>query len=45
MWDRLTALQPAAVKEIQRVLFLRKLLRYIRDLINPWEFQEPETLI
>jgi hypothetical protein len=45
MWDRLTALQPATVKEIQTVLFLRKLPRYIRDLINPREFQEPETLI
>ena len=38
-------MQPATVKEIQTVLFLRKLLRYIRDLINPREFQELEALI
>ncbi len=45
MWDHLTALQLATVKEIQTVLFLRKLPRYIRDLINPREFKEPEILI
>jgi hypothetical protein len=45
MWDHHTALQPATVKEIQTVLFLRKLPSYIRDLINPREFQEPEALI
>jgi hypothetical protein len=39
-----SVLQPATVKEIQTVLFLRKLLRYIRDLINPREFQDPENL-
>ncbi len=44
MWDNLTALQPATVKEIQMDLFLRKLLCYTRDLINPREFQEPEDL-
>jgi hypothetical protein len=45
MWDNLTALQPSSVKEIQTVLFLRKLPRHIRNLINPREFQEPEDLI
>ena len=30
MWDNLTALQPATVKEAQTVLFLCKLLRHIR---------------
>jgi hypothetical protein len=45
MWDNLTALQPATLKEIQTVLFLCKLPRHIRNLINPWEFQEPEALI
>ncbi len=45
MWDNLTALQPATVKEIQTVLFLCKLPRYIRNLINPRELQEPEALI
>ena len=44
MWDNLTSLQPATVKEIQTDLFLRKLPSYIRDLINPREFQEPEDL-
>jgi hypothetical protein len=44
LWDQLNALQPATVKEIQTVIFLRKLPSYIRDLINPQEFQDPETL-
>jgi hypothetical protein len=37
-------MQPATVKEIQTVLFLRKLPRHIRNLINPREFQDPKTL-
>jgi hypothetical protein len=45
MWDNLTALQPATVKEVQTVLFLRKLPRHIRNLINPRAFREPEDLI
>jgi hypothetical protein len=45
MWDNLTALQQATVKEIQSVLFLCKLPRHIRNLINLREFQEPEALI
>jgi hypothetical protein len=45
MLDNLTAMQPATVKEIQTVLFLRKLPCYIRNLINPRKFQEPEDLI
>jgi hypothetical protein len=45
MWDNLTALQPATVKEVQTVLFLRNLLRHIRNLINPRAFREPEDLI
>ena len=45
MWDNLTALQPATVKEAQTVLFLRKLPRHIRNLINPWAFKEPEDFI
>jgi hypothetical protein len=44
MWDNLTALQPATVK-VQTVLFLRKLPRHIRNLINPRTFREPEDLI
>jgi hypothetical protein len=44
LWDQFNARQPATVKEIQTVLFLCKLPHYIRDLINPREFQDPETL-
>jgi hypothetical protein len=45
MWDNLTALQPATMKEAQTVLFLHKLLLHIRNLINPRAFKEPEDLI
>jgi hypothetical protein len=45
LWDNLTALHPATVKEAQTVLFLRKLPRHIRNLINPRAFKEPEDLI
>jgi hypothetical protein len=45
MWDNLTALQPATVKEAQTILFLRKLPRHIRNLINLRAFKEPEDLI
>jgi hypothetical protein len=45
MWDNLTALQPSTVKEAQTVLFLHKLPRHIRNLINPRAFNEPEDLI
>jgi hypothetical protein len=45
LWDNLTALQPATVKEAQTVLFLRKLTCHIRNLIIPRVFKEPEDLI
>ncbi len=45
LWDNLTALHPATVKEAQTVLFLRKLPRHIRNLINPRAFKEPEDLL
>ncbi len=45
MWDNLTALQLATVKETQTVLFIRKLARHIRNLINPRAFKELEDLI
>ncbi len=45
LWDNLTALQTASVKEAQTVLFLRKLPHHIRSLINPRAFKEPEDLI
>jgi hypothetical protein len=45
LWDNLTALQLATVKEAQTVLFIRKLARHIRNLINPQAFKEPKDLI
>ncbi len=45
LWDNLTALQLSIVKEAQTVLFLRKLPRHIRNLINPQAFKQPEDLI
>ncbi len=45
MWDNPTALQPSTVKEAQTVLFLRKLPRHIRNVINLRAFKEPEDLI
>ncbi len=45
MRDHLTALQPSTVKEVQTVLFLRKLLRHIRNLINAQAFKELKDLI
>jgi hypothetical protein len=45
IWDNFIALQPATVKEAQTVLFLCKLPRHIRNLINPRAFKEPEDLI
>jgi hypothetical protein len=42
MWDNLTALQPSTVKEAQTVLFLRKLPRHIRNVINLRAFKGPE---
>jgi hypothetical protein len=49
LWDNLTALQPAMIKEAQTALFLRKLPRHISALINTrsfdntlWMSQTPE---
>jgi hypothetical protein len=44
MWDNLATLQLSTVKEAQTVLFLRKLPRHIRNLINLRAFKEPEDL-
>jgi hypothetical protein len=43
MWDHLTALQPATVKEVQTVLILRKLPHQKPD--QTAAFKEPEELI
>jgi hypothetical protein len=45
LWDNLTAMQPGPVKEVQTILFIRKLPRHIRKLINPRAFKELEDLI
>jgi hypothetical protein len=34
LWDNLTALQPATLKDAQTVLFIRKLPHHISNLIN-----------
>jgi hypothetical protein len=38
LWDNLTALQPATLKEAQIALFIRKLLRHISAMINTRSF-------
>jgi hypothetical protein len=45
LWDNLTALQPATVKDAQIAFFIRKLSRHISNLINPRAFQTSEELI
>ncbi len=45
LWDNLTSLQPASVKDAQTLLFIRKLPRHISNLINPRAFKTSEELI
>jgi hypothetical protein len=45
LWDKLTALQPESIKDVQTTLFLRKLPRHISNLINPRAFKTTEELI
>jgi hypothetical protein len=45
LWDNLTALQPASIKDAQTAIFLRKLPRHISSLINPRAFNTTEELI
>jgi hypothetical protein len=45
LWDNLTALQPATIKEAQTALFLRKMPRHIRALINTRSFDTTEEMI
>jgi hypothetical protein len=42
LMDQLNPLKPASVEEIQKVLFLRKMPAYIRDVVNPRDFQLTE---
>ncbi len=44
LWDNLTALQPATLKEAQIALFLRKLPRHISGLINTRSFDTTEMI-
>jgi hypothetical protein len=45
LWDNLTALQPAMMKDVQTALFLRKLPRHISNLINTRAFNTTEEMI
>jgi hypothetical protein len=45
LWDNLTALQPATMKDAQTALFLRKLPRHISNLINARAFNTTEEMI
>jgi hypothetical protein len=45
LWDNLTALQPATMKDAQTALFLRKLPRHISNLINTRAFNTMEEMI
>jgi hypothetical protein len=45
LWDNLTALHPATIKDAQIALFLRKLPRHISTLINTRAFNTTEEMI
>jgi hypothetical protein len=45
LWDNLTALQPATLKDAQVALFLRKLPRHINTLINTRSFDTTQEMI
>jgi hypothetical protein len=45
LWDNLTALQPATMKDAQTALFIRKLPRHISSLINMRAFNTTEEMI
>jgi hypothetical protein len=45
LWDNLTALQPATIKDAQIALFVRKLPRHISTLINTRAFNTTEEMI
>ena len=45
LWDNLTALQLASMKDAQTALFLRKLPRHISYVINPRAFNTTEEMI
>ncbi len=44
LMDQLTALQPSSIVEVQKILFLRKMPTYIRDMINLKDFQNLPAL-
>ncbi len=45
LWDNLTTLQPATLKDAQTVLFIRKLPHHISNLINLRAFKTSVELI
>ena len=45
LWDNLTALQPATLKDAQIALFLRKLPRHISAMINTRPFDMTQEMI
>jgi len=45
LWDNLTALQPATLKDVQIALFLRKLPRHISAMINTRSFDMTQEMI
>jgi hypothetical protein len=45
LWDNLTGLQPATLKDAQIALFLRKLPRHISALINTHSFDTTQEMI
>jgi hypothetical protein len=45
LWDNLTALQPATLKDAQIALFLRKLPRHISAMINTRSFDTTQEMI
>ena len=45
LWDNLTALQPATLKDAQIALFIRKLPRHISAMINTKSFDTPLEMV
>ncbi len=44
LMDQLNTLQPSSIVEVQKILFLRKMPAYIRDMINLKDFQDLPAL-
>jgi hypothetical protein len=44
LMDQLNTLQPSSIVEVQKILFLRRMPAYIRDMINVKDFQDLPAL-